>query len=215
MKKKIYGIAGMLLALIVCFGMSAPAAYAADAAGLSPFQVEVTLEGTLPDEAEDFQFLLQAVDAGAPMPEGSVDGTYTMTVSGAGTAAAPVIAYSKLGVYHYQITQQAGESADCTYDDTVYSLTVYVTNAEEGDGIDVTAVLFTASESEKLDSASFQNIYPTVVVSETPADPTTVTTSTVKTGDAAAPMIALLILAAAVCVLAGMGICGAKKKNRA
>ena len=137
---------GMLAALtfavfgvLGCMPSGAAAAGAAEAL-ITEVPVQIVLTGTQPEEAEDFAVVLQAENASNPMPQGSADGVCTLTVSGEASASFPVIRFSRVGVYNYIIRQTAGADADCTYDDAVYHLTVYVTNQEAG-GIGATSVL--------------------------------------------------------------------------
>lgn len=135
-------------------------AASADEAMSAKIPVAISLEGTLPETEEKFEVVLKADDAENPMPSGSVDGTCGITLSGEERKSFPAVYFSELGVYHYTIQQAAGSEETCTYDETKYHLTVYVTNAEDG-GLGLTSVLYRENESEKLDCAVFCNVYET------------------------------------------------------
>ena len=128
------------------------------------------------------------------MPEGSVGDIYTMTITGADTKNFPTITYNRVGVYTYTIYQVAGNNKKCTYDDTVYALTVYITNAEDGSGLEATAVLYPDSEGNKLPGAEFDNEYETV--KPTPTDP-----DTPKTGDESTPVLYAVLIAVSLGVI--------------
>ncbi|MCC8358159.1 MAG: LPXTG cell wall anchor domain-containing protein [Oscillospiraceae bacterium] len=181
MSRKIMKVFSSLLALALCLA-AVPAAFAADDP-VCVLDVTVALEGTLPEPAETLSVVMQADDASYPMPAGAVDGTYTMSVSGAGTYSFPTITYSRVGVYTYTIWQEPGTDATCTYDDTVYTLTVYVTNREDGTGLDSTAILYPDASGDKAGSATFTNVYPTITPTPDPTDPPATATPT-PTGDA-------------------------------
>lgn len=188
MKRWMSIILGTVMA-VVCL-MSIPA-FAADCPEVS-VPVTVSLSGTLPSPAEDFTIVLKADDASFPMPDGSVEGVCTMTITGADTKNLPTIAYNRVGIYTYTIYQTAGSNAKCTYDDTVYALTVYITNAEDGSGLEATAVLYPDSEGDKLPGAEFENVYET----EKPTTP-----DTPKTGDESSPILYAVLIAVCLGVI--------------
>lgn len=183
-------ILGTVMAVMCMMSMSIPA-FAAENPGVS-IPVSVSLSGTLPKPAEDFTIKLRADNASYPMPEGSVGDVYTMTITGADTKNLPTITYNRVGIYTYTIYQVAGSNSKCTYDDTVYALTVYITNAEDGSGLEATAVLYPDSEGDKLPGAEFKNVYET----EKPT-----TTDTPKTGDESNPILYAVLIAVSLGVI--------------
>ena len=188
MKKLMRVIIGAMMA-VACM-MAAVPAFAADGPEVA-IPVKVSLSGTLPSPAENYTIELKADNDAYPMP--GEDDTYTMTITGADTKNLPSISYDKVGVYKYTIRQIAGNNKDCTYDESVYSLTVYVTFAEDGSTLEATAVLYKGSQSDKLSAAEFKNVYKTV----TPT-PTTTPAKSADTGDKSSPI--LYVVLAAVCV---------------
>lgn len=174
MKLNVRSCLGMLLALMLCLSMGAALAeQPAVTVG-----VTVKLEGSpLPDPAEAYTIQLKSLDAANPMPEGAADGVSETTVTGAGSANLPEIAFQRVGIYEYTVSQLPGKVAECAYDSSVYRLTVYVVNSESGDGLEATAVLYKNNEGDKLSAATFTNVYPTV----TPA-PTTEPGDVTETG---------------------------------
>lgn len=78
-------------------------------------------------EADEFEFAIKAVTQNAPMP---ADTTVKNTATGAFQFGA--ITYTKLGTYKYEITEKKLGKTGYTYDETVYTVTVKVT--DEGNG---------------------------------------------------------------------------------
>ena len=75
----------------------------------------------------DFQFRLEAVTAGAPMP-----GEATVSNAADGTIAFGKITYTKAGTYVYKLTEVAGNDSRYDYDTAVYEITVTVTDNSRG-----------------------------------------------------------------------------------
>lgn len=189
MKKLMKVILGMLVAVICSLTMAIPA-FAAEALEVS-VPVTISLIGTLPDTAEEFTVELKANGSACPMPEGSVNDVYTMTITGADMKNIPAITYSSVGVYNYTIYQVPGSNETCAYDDTVYSLTVYITNAEDGSGLESTAVLYPDADGEKFPGVEFVNEYEVVTPSASPQP--TPPSDLPKTGDKFAPLLYVVL----------------------
>ena len=127
MKKNFRSAIMTLIALVMCFVMTVPAM--AEEAGsdlkVDDLAATITLEGTLPAKAEDFTVRLTAQDASNPMPEGSVDGVYDMTITGAATEIFPEMAFEELGVYTYTVEQLEGSNKKMkSYDDRMFVVSV-------------------------------------------------------------------------------------------
>lgn len=202
MKKTLSFMLSLAL-LVLCFCSLGASAYAY-APSVNEIPVTVELSGTLPSKAEDFTIILQAADSSCPMPEGAKDDVYSMTITGANTRKLPAISYDKVGIYNYTISQAKGSTAKLTYDETKYTLTVQVTNKQDGsDELAVTAIVFPEDSTKKVDGVKFTNVYPTVT--PTPAPTATANPNAPKTGDesnvalyAALALISLAALAVAV-----------------
>lgn len=186
-------IGAALAAVLCCAALVLPAC--AEEAPQVSVPVTVSLTGTLPRPAEKFTIRLKADDPAYPMPEGSVEGEYTMEITGADTKSLPPIVYNRVGIYTYKITQDAGKHRGCKYDATVYYLTVYITNAEDGSGLEATAVLYPNGQGEKVESVEFRNAYP--VVRTTP-------TGSPKTGDTAQPLLYIGLVVLGLGILAAL-----------
>ncbi|MBR5510289.1 MAG: hypothetical protein IKV59_09580 [Lachnospiraceae bacterium] len=160
--KKLFrcGIAALLVTMlsIQMFCMSVVAAEHPS------IKLPVTIEqkGSYPSTAEDLNIVLKAADAACPMPEGSVDGAYTISVKSGTTAEFPEITFPKLGIYNYTIQQEAGDHARGEYDGTVYQMRVYVTNAENGNGFESTTLLYIDDINSKYAEIKFENNYTAI-----------------------------------------------------
>ncbi|MCR5845073.1 MAG: Cna B-type domain-containing protein, partial [bacterium] len=85
-----------------------------------------------PKTDETFTFQMKALTEGAPMPAGSDGNVKTMTITGSGEKEFGRIDYYAAGTYTYQISEVAGSAKGYTYDNTVYTITVEVTENEDG-----------------------------------------------------------------------------------
>ena len=87
---------------------------------------------------ETFQFVLTAgkaegSEAASPMPEGTVDGSKTVTVTkDSKTAEFGTIVYVNNGTYNYQIHEVNDGQAGITYDGAVWNVQVIVSNGQNG-----------------------------------------------------------------------------------
>ena len=181
-----------VLVMIVCSMTMALPTYAAELPEVS-VPVTISLSGTRPYPAEDFTVVLKADDADYPMPNGTVNGVYSMTITGEGTENFPAITYDRVGVYTYTVYQVAGINKKCTYDDTVYALTVTISNKEDFSGLEATAVLCPDSDGEKLPGAEFENKYKVEPPSDTP-----------KTGDESTPLLYAVLIVVSMGVIVGL-----------
>ena len=198
--RKWFSVFLALVMTVMCSVTMVLPAYAAELPGVS-VPVTISLSGTLPYPAEDFTVVLKADDADYPMPNGTVNGVYSMTITGEGTENFPTITYSRVGVYTYTVYQVAGTNRKCTYDDTVYTLVVTITNKEDYSGLEVTAVLYPDSDGEKLPGAEFENKYKVEPPSDTP-----------KTGDESTPLLYAVLIVVSMGVIVGLFLTRKSKK---
>lgn len=199
MKKWVNVFFALVMAAMCSVTMALPA-YAAELPEVS-VPVTISLSGTLPHPAEDYTVVLKADDGAYPMPDGTVDETYTMTITGEDTKNFPAITYDRVGIYTYTIYQAAGTNKKCTYDDTVYALTVTITNKADYSGLEATAVLYPDSDGEKLPGAEFENKYKVDPPSETP-----------KTGDESAPLLYAVLIVVSMGIIVGLLLTRKNKK---
>lgn len=174
--------------------------------------VEMHLTGTLPSKAEDFTITIKAEKEDEPMPEGSLDGVYRMHLTGETTTRIPDLVYDRTGIYTYTIYQEAGSNPNCTYDNHFYHLTVWVKEAENGDGLEAAAALRRDDLEYKQMEAKFLNHYQTIekpspTPSSTPMKPAS---NVVKTGDENRLLFYKLLF-----MVSGMGVvCVLYKKRK-
>lgn len=158
MKRKYLRTVAMLLIFPMLFMLLVPTVSASSLPGLK-LPVTVKLSGGPPTEDEDYNVVLKADNPEYPMPEGSLDGSYTMTIKGEGSKELPEIKFSSVGVYTYTISQLAGVNELASYDDKVYNLVVFVTNTKNGSGLEITVNLYLLGEKEKQYELLFLNNY--------------------------------------------------------
>ena len=163
MKKRLSSAIILLLIMLLCSVLLAEPSFAAEMAdGALP--VTVKLEGAvLPDPEETYLIRLKADNPAYPMPAGSVNGVYSLLITGAATAGFPAISYSLVGIYTYTLYQEAGDNERASYDDTVYLLTVYVTNDEHGGQELKTQWVLRRDGSAAKQDAIFTNFYESVL----------------------------------------------------
>ncbi len=230
-----------LAAAVILISLSLPALAAENPTVSVP--VSVTLENA-PEVSEDYTVVLKADDASYPMPEGSSDGELKTVINGEASVNLPSITYNHVGIYTYTIFEEVGTNEKCTYDSTVYTLTVYITNEEDGSGLEATAVLYPETQGDKLACAEFKNVYepeptpeptntpspspspsPSVTPSATPnvtpsvtpsAAPTKVPTNsdTPKTGDDFKPVLYGAVFGVSLVAIVGMFFTRKKKSEK-
>lgn len=180
MIKNLKRIVLVVCVLALCTAFLGTYAFAASDALVAKIPVKITLNGTLPSQAEVFTIQVKATTPGAPLPAGSTGDVYEMKVTGnSGVVTGELVldfAAAGRGEYSYTIHQVAGSDTDCTYDSTVYNMKVYVLNKEDMSGLEIHVVI--TSGDQKPDSISFTNKY---------RDPAKVTIFAIKTLNGGVP----------------------------
>ncbi|MDR0314488.1 MAG: Cna B-type domain-containing protein [Oscillospiraceae bacterium] len=120
----------------------------------TPSVVKV-ITGEFSGATAQFQFVLAAQD-GAPMPEGSVSGNKTISITGEGELDFGDIAFIKPGTYVYVISELNTGESGWSYDNSIYTWTVVI--AEENGELAVGSQTLTKSV-EPADKAVFTNHY--------------------------------------------------------
>jgi len=156
--------------------------------------------GDAPKKDETYSFIIRGND-GAPMPDGTSGSSSTVKVKGEGQAEIGTITYDKTGTYTYTVQEVKGSDKNCTYDSSVFTLKVTVT---EGDGTLVAKQSIT--KKGKNGTKSMNNITFTNNYAETPAPVPGKTNKIVKTGDSSSFSLWLPILFAAGAGLAGAAV---------
>lgn len=177
MTKNLKRIVLALCVLVLGVSFIGTAASAASDSMVAELPVSISLEGTLPSEAEEFTVQLKAVTPGSPMPAGASGNVYDLKLS-LGTGSGNVIndlitidfSSANLGIYEYTVTQVTGSDPDCYYDNAVYNVKVFVVNKDDMSGREMHVVIYNGEE--KPDSFDFVNRY---------CNPVKVTVSAIKT----------------------------------
>lgn len=169
--KKLNKVLCVLFALVMCCSF-AVTAFAAEPVSVR-LEADVRLSGDVPQNPEEFVLVLTNV---------KTEQESRCTVKGDGTGVFDRLTFDNVGVYKYTVRQQKGSNPDCTYDDTVYYLTVTVFNSNKEFDFNVAATVYKDGADEKQDAIVFENIYKTKTAEEpTTEEPTTETPTTEPT----------------------------------
>lgn len=178
--------------------------------------VTVTVSGTPPTTNNEYKIILEAENSDYPMPEASKDGKYHLSMSGDSTSKFPKMEFPSLGVYTYKIYQSSETDESYGHDDRVYSLVVYVTNAEDGSGLETTVILYLTGQTEKLDQVVFEpkakELPPSQIPGDTEKPSTPDKVDPPKTSDNTEVMPYLLLLASGIGLLFILGMTKKKKE---
>lgn len=213
-----------LLGTALCAVLLATAAFAQGGVAIT-LPVSIRTAGADPEPNAAYTLCLQAVD-NTPMPDGAQNGQYSVTVQGAGDYTFPQITYTAPGIYYYQISHSAGADTRCTYDATVYNVTVAITNKQDGTGLESAVTAHTGPSADKRDAMLFTNVYaprPTTPPTATPTpkpetpvvhptpEPTPVTRVLIQTGQLNWP---IPVLGGLAVVLVVVGVALTRKKAK-
>ena len=100
-----------------------------------------------PPVAGTFTFVMEALSAEYPMPEGSAASSKTVSITGPGSVEFGVITFTEEGVYEYTITERNNRALWYTYDTAVYTLRFTVTDVDGQ--LESTCTLFKNGTEEK------------------------------------------------------------------
>ena len=147
MKNRVlFGMTALIM-LVCCLSVCAPAVQATEADDTLTATIPVSVTDIGYQVEEDHLIILDAKTEGE-------DQQVTITGSGEDEFT---LTFDKLGVYKYELSQQAGESERGNYDTTVYEISVYVTkNLETGD---VELNMSISNGETKVESCDFENMY--------------------------------------------------------
>lgn len=201
--KRLFGIGLCFVATII---FSLPAYAATESVELS-IEVENIVEGDTPPSAEDFTFILEAVD-GAPMPESS-----TITISGTDTGYFLPITYTEPETCHYILREITGSTKGYTYDDRIYDVTVQVITDETGT---LHASMYVCEQGSefKTETVKFVNQYKDASVKDPEESTEPDNAQTPKTGDNTNLVLWSVLGSAAFLILIGQFIFFRKNQNK-
>ena len=101
-----------------------------------------------------FAYELQTVKVGNPMPAATVDGIYTIKITGNNTVTTEPIEFSKVGVYEYTLkVSSSNVMTGHTPKNLEYDISIYVKN--DGAGGLETVIIVKDNKGNKLDSIEF------------------------------------------------------------
>lgn len=176
-KRSIQKAAVLLMALVMSFSASISVLAASDDRVTAEIKFSREISGT-ESTGEKFTFRLEAEDENTPVPE-----QQDITVSGAGDTAFE-IEYTEPGVYRYTLAQIAGNSTGWTYDDSMYTVEVYVLRDSTLENPESLVIMYN-DKGEKTD-AVFTNSYKTETKTEPGQDTPTKTADTTDAGKSSA-----------------------------
>ncbi|MEE1210631.1 MAG: FctA domain-containing protein, partial [Parafannyhessea umbonata] len=113
------------------------------------------IAGDKPAKKSTFDFVLESID-GAPLPEGAKDGKFTTSIEGEGTIEFGKIDYTKAGTYEYRCYEIDKGEDGYTYDKTVYTMRVAVTEGTKSFKVERAIV---DKNGKEHDSLTFVNTY--------------------------------------------------------
>ena len=172
-----------LTAVLLLAGMGLSAYAVSDGLQVRLSVSQVFVNHTTKEVEDTFSYVLTPLEAGNPLPENRSD-RYSFTAEGTEKVTLEAIAFTRPGIYRYEI-QQAVERkiTGYTYDQKIYTVEIHVTNAPTG-GLNAATVIY-QENGEKGEEISFENSYRKV--SPTGDNP--------KTGDNNHPSLLIAILA--------------------
>lgn len=115
--------------------------------------VSIPVRVSLNEEIDTEHIILISAEEEIPMPAQSI-----LKIQGSGQAIFDSITFTEPGDYEYLIVQQEGEEPYLIYDDTVYHVTVRITNDSEGNLVPEMWVV-KDNQTGKVEELLFENIY--------------------------------------------------------
>lgn len=175
MKKKMIITAILIMVIGICTFNTVNAAYMVDSMQI-PIKTIINLAD---DESEDkinvvlenenFSYVLTPITDGAPLPTGSQNGKWNITVKGDyRDYSIASIRFSRPGIYEYKFEQIPGTNENMQYDNMVYKLIYDVSNNETYDSLVCKVIITNEEESYKYEEVLYTNLY---TEPEIPIDP--------------------------------------------
>ena len=127
-----------------------------------PLTVEVVFNKEVigwPYEDAQFEFSMNASNSANPMPEGSENGSITVTVTGEGEIRFGEMTFTEPGVYTYTVSEIKGDDFGYIYDKKVYEITYTVTDV---DGV-LEATRTVTLDGEVIEETEFTNVYVPII----------------------------------------------------
>ena len=145
----IFAVAMAVMILITLTPLTANAE-----AGPGKIIVSQIFNNSYPEADGTFTYRLESLVTGAPMPEGSLAGVYTFTITGTRSEELVLPAYNYQRYFVYNLYQVIGaEKPGYTYDRRVYRIEVQI-NA----GLDM-SIVAVGEDGKKVESITFENSF--------------------------------------------------------
>lgn len=179
MKKKMILTAILVMVIGICTFNTVNAAYEVQSEKL-PIKTIINLVDDDSEEKENvvlenetFNYVLTPLTEGAPLPAGSQDGKWNISVKGdyRDYSIAP-ITFVRPGIYEYKFEQIPGTNEDIQYDNMVYKLIYDVSNNDTYDSLVCKIIITDEDENYKYEDIKYTNLYnaPEIPVEPEPKD---------------------------------------------
>lgn len=179
MKKKMILTAILVMVIGICTFNTVNAAYEVQSEKL-PIKTIINLVDDDSEEKENvvlenetFNYVLTPLTEGAPLPAGSQDGKWNISVKGdyRDYSIAP-ITFVRPGIYEYKFEQIPGTNEDIQYDNMVYKLIYDVSNNDTYDSLVCKIIITDEDENYKYEDIKYINLYnaPEIPVEPEPKD---------------------------------------------
>lgn len=175
MKKKMILTAILVMVIGICTFNTVNAAYEVQSEKL-PIKTIINLVDDDSEEKENvvlenetFNYVLTPLTEGAPLPAGSQDGKWNISVKGDyGDYSIAPITFIRPGIYEYKFEQIPGTNENIQYDNMVYKLIYDVSNNETYDSLVCKVIITDEEENYKYEDVLYTNLYTSP---EVPVDP--------------------------------------------
>ncbi len=146
----------LLLGIVCCKEKVVSASVGDVEISLNVEQIFEIQKGSSQSVDQKGSYELQEVNTGNPMPDGSEDSVFSFIMKGKKDSFTISLKYENPGIYKYQLRQITEEKENYDFDDTCYSITVYITEAEKGI---IPQIIVQNENGEKCGKIRFYNIY--------------------------------------------------------
>ncbi len=179
MKKKMILTAILVMVIGICTFNTVNAAYEVQSEKL-PIKTIINLVDDDSEEKENvvlenetFNYVLTPLTEGAPLPAGSQDGKWNISVKGDyRDYFIDSIIFIRPGIYEYKFEQIPGTNEDIQYDNMVYKLIYDVSNNDTYDSLVCKIIITDEDENYKYEDIKYTNLYnaPEIPVEPEPKD---------------------------------------------
>ena len=202
MKKSIKKLSALLLSALLCFAVLTFPGFAEQPRAEAVIPAVINVTGSTSGSSEVYTIRL-APEEGAPMPVPGEEYAELKVTEGV-LGLFPPIVYCRTGIYRYTVSQLPGTDPNVRYDGSVYTVTVTVTNSEDGDRLETTIAI--KRDGKKYDAAEFLN-------SRTPAAVITPRPGLIQTGQLKWP-VPILCGAGIALIIPGIAVLSGRRRRK-